>query len=84
MSSLKINGSSFWSYSNDHDPPHIDVRKDKGKMKVVLGTNENAPYIDRVKRMSDVDAKRAFKLVVEYHDEMAALWEKAHGKIDKP
>jgi len=72
---------SILVYSNDHDPPHVDVRKGKGKMKIYLSIGQGMPRMGpRNRFLSDVDARRAFELCCESHGEMSALWEAVHGK----
>jgi hypothetical protein len=81
MSSIRKGEFRFFSYSNDHNPPHVDVRKDRGKFKVYLAVEgRTKPEMGPRKRMSKIDAMKAFRLVCEHHEEMVTLWEKAHGK----
>jgi hypothetical protein len=81
MSSKRIGEFQFFSYSNDHDPPHVDARKDRGKFKIYLALGERVkPGMGPRKHMNERDAMRAFNLVRENHDEMVRLWEKVHGK----
>ena len=82
MSSLRKGGFRFFAYSNDHNPPHVDVRKDRGKLKIYLGVDGQKPRMGPRTRMSDVDAKRAFQTCCDYHDEMIELWEKVHGNAE--
>lgn len=81
MSSIRKGGFRFFVYSNDHDPPHVDVRKGKGKMKIYLSVGTGMPKMGpRNRFFNDADARRAFELCCEAHGEMVALWEKVHGK----
>ena len=81
MSSKSIGGFKFFSYSNDHNPPHVDARKDRGKFKIYLALGDRTrPEMGPRKRMTEVDARKAFEIVCENHETMVKLWEKAHGK----
>ena len=80
MSSVTIGEFKFFSYSNDHDPPHVDARKGRGKFKIYLAIGSGMPRMGPRKRMSRIDARRAFEICCENHGQMVKLWEKTHGK----
>jgi hypothetical protein len=82
MASIRIEGFTFIVYSNDHNPPHVHVRKGAGKMKITLGDDKTPPRpSDANRHLSDRDAAKAFLLCCENHERMVKLWERVHGEI---
>lgn len=79
MSCLVIQEFQICVHSNDHTPPHVDVYKDRGKVKIYLSLGRGMPSIGPSVGLSERDVTRAFQICLERHGEMVALWRSIHG-----
>lgn len=78
---LRQQGFSFVIRSNDHNPPHVHVIKGDGQVKILLGSESEAPEIYE-NWMTDRDAKRAWRIVVKKQEYLLDEWGKIHGKVE--
>jgi len=60
----------------EHEPPHVHVVK--GGTEVVV-TLANPPQVREVRRMSNRDAVRAYRIVSDHRAMLLAEWRRYHG-----
>lgn len=75
---LRQNGFSVRIYTNDHEPAHVHVIKDKGEVKINLIGTEDKPTIVKVWNMSNKDVVKAHALVMAHQTILIKSWEKIH------
>ena len=78
---LREEGFRFMIRSNDHNPPHVHVIKGDGQVKILLGSESEAPEIYE-NWMTERDAIRAWRIVVEKQEYLLDEWGKIHGKLE--
>jgi len=70
------------AYSNDHDPPHVHIRKGSWEIKIDLAEDPSEIVISEIVdgTPSGKEKRRALKLVVENLDSCWEEWERIHGE----
>ncbi len=63
----------------EHGPAHVHVVKAGGRVVVSLGDERTAPSVSSVVRMTERDARRAFRIVEAHRDTLLAAWRRYHG-----
>jgi hypothetical protein len=63
----------------EHPPPQVHVVRAGGEVKIHLGTESTPPTVERVFRMRDADVVRAYRIVLEHHDQLLDKWRQYHG-----
>jgi hypothetical protein len=77
---LRQNGFKVFIYTNDHEPAHVHVMKDRGEAKIQIVDLEEGPsFVSVSPGMKDKDAYRAFEIVVENQEKLLDEWKKYHG-----
>lgn len=85
MGSLRLDGVLFVVYSNDHPPRHVHGFYGETEAVVDLRTDGSVVLADRKDAVRPANAKRSdikkiLDTAAKHFDELAALWEKVHGK----
>jgi hypothetical protein len=76
MGAITIRGIRFNVYSNDHDPPHVDVEIGGLKMKIQFGSETQPPEITKMNpRIKANEARKAFAIFCESEQELKDLYE---------
>jgi hypothetical protein len=85
LGSLKFNGVLFIVYSNDHSPRHVHGLAGEAEVIVDIRLDGTVGLAERKDAIRPVNAKRSdVKRILSeaalHFEELAALWEKIHGK----
>jgi hypothetical protein len=72
-------GFEFRVFSNDHEPPHVHVVKQKKTVLIELGDENTRPSIRSNYGMKPIDVKKALRIVAEQQDFFLEYWRKYHG-----
>lgn len=86
MGSIRFDGVLFVAFSNDHSPPHVhafisetqvivDLRSDGT---IAMATRRDAVQPANTKRS---DVRKILNSAALHFEELVALWEGVHGKI---
>lgn len=84
---LRFGAVRFIVYSNDHPPRHVHGFSGDTEAIVELGVNRTIALARRGDAVRPPNAKRSdvkkiLRAAAEHFEELAALWEKIHGKSD--
>ena len=71
-------GLRFVIFVNDHEPSHVHVFRD-GEAKIDLGSARGEPRLISFVGLSDLDLRRAMRIVSERRLEFLARWKAIHG-----
>lgn len=75
---IQKDGFSVRIYSNDHLPSHVHVFKAEGEARINLGSETERPRLVEIRKMSDKDAVKALKLVINHQAELLEKWREIH------
>ena len=68
---------------DEHNPPHVHVRKGEHEATINLGEGTNDPSLDEVSGMSKADARKALEMVTDKKDMLRTrwnqIWKALHG-----
>jgi hypothetical protein len=77
---LREGGWRFVIYVDDHQPPHVHVKRSGGgEVKATLPGSGEYVSVLRVRNLSTHEAARAVRLVEQHRELLLREWEKIHG-----
>ncbi|MFP5502665.1 MAG: DUF4160 domain-containing protein [Candidatus Sericytochromatia bacterium] len=76
---LREEGFSFRIYVDDHRPPHVHVITNGTEVVIYLGNEDERPSIRERRGMTDRNAVKALRLVMDRQEYLLAKWREIHA-----
>lgn len=81
MPSIRYKGFRLTIRTNDHDPPHVHVIREGGELKIILGGDDEEPFLERIlSPMKKNDTRNALHAVKAKKTELREIWRAIHER----